>query len=217
MVKDGKMGCYLQQCSLESNGTVTAFSGDVTAFTQPGAYVILQNCNETADWFRVVAKMEMCSRVNTVLAVYVYFDDATVTINHKHNVWVSVWMQTFTWKISSHVAVVRKQTSNMFLQVNGKAMTQNTFSKNGITVSVSDNTVNITRTTSVQLVFDSINELTLSVSDAVANTVCGACGKLKPMDTTLLSLRERVLGSFHGLPRNSAYLNPWIAPDFPSW
>ncbi|KAI3358666.1 hypothetical protein L3Q82_015078, partial [Scortum barcoo] len=193
LVKNGKMGCYLQQCSLGSNGTFTPFSGEGGTITAPGAYNIIENCNQsqTSDWFRVVVKLEMCTPgVNTILAVYVFFNEAMITVNSKHEVWI-----------------------------NGRSMTQTTFSLNNVKVMVSSNTVTINNPSSLQLSFSSTNELTMSVSDQVADMNCGACGKLKPVDTTLRDLRERVLVSLHGPSITLASLNigKWEATDFPQW
>lgn len=69
--------------------------------------------------------------------------------------------------------------------IDGRAMTQTTFSQNNVKVVVSDNTVRINSPSNLQLAFSSANDLALSVSDEVANMVCETCGKLKPIDTTL--------------------------------
>lgn len=98
-------------------------------------------------------------------------------------------------------------------------MNQTTLSHNNVTVEVSHNTVSIYSTSSLQLSFSSTNELAISVSDEVADMVCGLCGKLRPIDTTLQALRERLFVSFHGLSTEFASLNigQWTAPDFPQW
>lgn len=191
LVKNGVMGCYIQQCFLNGNGTLTPFNGEGGTITVPGAYEIIQNCkkSQTSDWFRVVVKLEMCTPgVNSIIAVYVFFNEVMVTVNNKHEVFI-----------------------------NGMAMTQTTFSQNNVKVLVSDNTVTINSPSSLQLTFSSTNELTLSVSDNVADMVCGACGKLRPVDTTLRDLRERLLVSLHSPSTVFASLNAgqWTAPDFP--
>lgn len=98
-------------------------------------------------------------------------------------------------------------------------MTQTTYSQNNVKVVVSDRTVKINNPYSLQLTFSSTNQLAVSVSDAVADKVCGACGRLTPNDTTLRALRERLLVSLHG-PRTvfaSLNIGQWTAPDFPQW
>lgn len=91
-VKNGELGCYLQQCTVGPNATVTAFNGESSAITAPGAYEIIQNCEQsaTSDWFRVVVKFNTCSPgFNSFMAMYVFFTGAMIIVNNKHDVWVS--------------------------------------------------------------------------------------------------------------------------------
>ncbi|XP_051246393.1 IgGFc-binding protein-like [Dicentrarchus labrax] len=183
MVKNGVMGCYIQQCFLDANGTLTPFNGEGGTVTVPGAYEIIQNCDQslTTDWFRVVVKLEMCTPgVNTIVSVSVFFNEVMITINNKHGVWI-----------------------------NGRAMTQTNVSQNSVEVKVSDNAVGISSTSGLQLSFSSANVLAMSVSDQVADMVCGACGKLKPIDTTQLNLRGKSTAFA------SLNIGQWTAPDFP--
>ncbi|XP_040909680.1 IgGFc-binding protein-like [Toxotes jaculatrix] len=190
-VKNGVMGCLPQQCFLDSNGTLTAFTGESGTITVPGAYEIIQSCDQSQalDWFRVVVKLEMCTPgTNTIVAVYVFFSEVMITVNNKHDIWI-----------------------------NGRPITQTTFSQNNVNVVVSDKTVRITSPTTLQLSFSSTNQLTMSVSDEVADMVCGVCGKLKPVDTTLQGLSKKLLKALRGSSTAFASLNigQWTAPDFP--
>lgn len=93
LVKNGKLGCYIQHCFLNANGTLTEFNGEGGTVTTPGTYEIIQSCDvsPTSIWFRVVVKLEMCTPgVNTIVAVYVFFNEVMITVNHKHDIWVSV-------------------------------------------------------------------------------------------------------------------------------
>ncbi|XP_070702064.1 IgGFc-binding protein-like [Pempheris klunzingeri] len=192
LVKNGVMGCYVQQCLLDANGTLTAFNGDSGTIKVPGAYEIIQKCDQSQalDWFRVVVKFETCTPgVNTIVAVHVFFSEVMITVNSTHGIWA-----------------------------NGRLITQTTFSKGNVQVMVSDKTVRISSPATLQLSFSSTNELTMSVSDKVADMACGACGKLKPVSTTTRGLSKRLLGSFHGQSSTFASLNigQWTAPDFPN-
>ncbi|XP_031722449.1 IgGFc-binding protein-like [Anarrhichthys ocellatus] len=177
MVEKGVMGCHVQHCLLEANGTFTAFNGVDSIITVPGAYEIIQSCDvsPTSVWFRVVAKLEMCTPgVNTLTAVYVFFNEGVITVNRKHDVWI-----------------------------NGRALTQPTFSQNNVKVVVSDNTLTI-NTSSLQVSFSSADELTITVSDKVADVVCGVCGTIRPAQL----LRPNAASA-------SLNFRQWIAPDFP--
>ncbi|XP_023265555.1 IgGFc-binding protein-like [Seriola lalandi dorsalis] len=178
-VKNGVMGCTRQQCSLEANGTLTVFNGEAGNVTVPGIYEIIQSCDQshTSNWFRVVVKLDTCTPgVNSILALYVFFNEVLFTVNSKHDIWV-----------------------------NGRAINQTTFSQNNVTLVVSDNTLRINNPSSLQLFFSSTNKLTMSVSDKVADTLCGACGKLKPVYTTLGPSSASA----------SLHIKRWMAPDFP--
>lgn len=105
-VKNGVMGCYRQQCFLQANGTLTAFSGEVCTITVPGSYEIIQSCDQSrsADWFRVVVKLETCTPgVNTIVAVHVFFNGVMITLNTKHDVWVSVWTKPWQYSYLSYL------------------------------------------------------------------------------------------------------------------
>ncbi|KAK2830490.1 hypothetical protein Q5P01_018421 [Channa striata] len=192
-VKNGAMGCHPQQCIMGPNGTLTAFNGEGGTVTVPGAYEIIQSCDQSqaSNWFRVVVKLEMCAPgVNSIVALYVFFKDVMITVDNKHNLWI-----------------------------NGRAVTQTHFSENNVELVVSDNTVSINNPSSLQLSLDSANQLTISVSDKVADMVCGACGQLTPNDATPRALRQRLLASFHGMSQSTSFaslnIEQWTAPDFP--
>lgn len=87
------MGCYIQQCFLDANGTLTTFNGEGGTITVPGTYEIIKSCNqsETSDWFRVMAKLELYTPgINTIVSVVVFFNEVMITLNSAHDVWVSV-------------------------------------------------------------------------------------------------------------------------------
>lgn len=85
------------------NGTLTAFNGESGVVTVPGAYEIIQNCDqsETTDWFRVVVKLNMCTPgVNSIMAVYMFFNDVMIIVNNKYDIWVSAIFSDMTLKFT---------------------------------------------------------------------------------------------------------------------
>lgn len=92
-VKDGHRGCYLKKCLLETNGAFTLFNGRSGAISAMGAYEIIKVCDNALveEWFRVVVTLQDCGKtgLKSVVAVYVYFNDLIVTVNSKHETWVS--------------------------------------------------------------------------------------------------------------------------------
>lgn len=106
---------------------------------------------------------------------------------------------------------------NVCSQIDGRQMTQTTFSQNNVKVSVSDNTVRINSTSSLQVSFSSTNKLTISASNKVADVVCGACGTIRP--TKIQDLTEGLQASLGGQRTAVTSLNigQWTAHDFPQW
>ena len=87
------MSCQLRHCFLDANGTLNQFNGEGGTIAEPGSYEIIQSCDvsQTTDWFRVVAKLGTCTPgVNSIVAVYVFFNDMMISVNSEHDIWVSV-------------------------------------------------------------------------------------------------------------------------------
>ncbi|XP_037329243.2 IgGFc-binding protein-like [Pungitius pungitius] len=186
LVEKGVMGCHPIRCRLGANGTLTEFNGTAGLITVPGAYEIIKSCDvsSTSGWFRVVVKLETCTPgVNTIVAVYVFSNERMITVNSKHDIWI-----------------------------NGRPLTQTTFSQDNLKLVVSDNTVTIS-SSNLQVLFSSTNDLTINVSDNAS--VCGACGAIKPPPAKQRGLKEKTLVSFLGTGSASLNIGQWTAPDFP--
>ncbi|XP_056154019.1 IgGFc-binding protein-like [Lampris incognitus] len=190
-VKNGAIGCYPQQCVLGAGGTLTLFSGEAGSVTEPGFYEILKVFDQAAasDWFRVVVKFDLCGTpaVNTVMAVYIFFDETVIAINNQHAVWV-----------------------------NGRKMTQPSFTRANVNVVVSGKTVTVDSISGLRLSFSQSSELTMTVGEQVAERVCGACRPLSP-STEVTQLLPETIDVVGGLTSNLPPLNTWKwkAPDFP--
>lgn len=75
---------------------MTLFSGTTGIVSVMGAYEIITHCNQSAaDWFRVVAKLQECTvtGVKSIAAVYVYFNDLSVTVTDKQETWVNIFKE----------------------------------------------------------------------------------------------------------------------------
>lgn len=103
--------------------------------------------------------------------------------------------------------------SHLYVQVNGRPMQESSFQKKNIALTVSGNTVAIKRDNSLQLSFNAVNDLTMSISADLAEKVCGACGCLKPVRSTELISLPLGLGGWATI----IDIGQWRAPDFPQW
>lgn len=97
-VKNGVRGCYQKQCTLESGGSFTLFSGETWTFTSAGAFELVKVCDDTLvlEWFRVVVQLETCGQtgLSEVVALHVFFENTLVTVSAKQEIWVSKNMFT---------------------------------------------------------------------------------------------------------------------------
>lgn len=93
-LKNGIPSCHPKECRIETGGSITLFNGANGNINVMGAYEIITHCDQSAaDWFRVVAKLQECrlTGVKSVVAVYVYFNDLSVTITDKQETWVGIF------------------------------------------------------------------------------------------------------------------------------
>ncbi|XP_051246250.1 IgGFc-binding protein-like [Dicentrarchus labrax] len=157
---------------METGGSITLFSGTTGTIPVMGAYEIITHCDElAADWFRVVAKLQECTptAVKSVVAVYIFFNDLSVTVTDKQETWV-----------------------------NGKKVTHSNLPGNNIFMRRTDKTI-VIETSHFELSYSNTQELIVTVSDNMAGKVCGACGTLLPFRDTKDFLQETMqeyMGSY---------------------
>nr|XP_046274208.1 IgGFc-binding protein-like [Scatophagus argus] len=163
-LQNGIPTCHPKQCSVKPGGSITLFSGLTGTVLVMGAYEIISHCNDSdADWFRVVTELQKCtpSGVKSAVAVYVYFNDLTVTVTDKQETWV-----------------------------NGKKVILPSLPRNNIFVRRSEESIVIEQMSHFQLSYSSTQELIVTVSDNMLDKVCGACGKLLPFKGRLGIVQE---------------------------
>ncbi|XP_023659724.2 IgGFc-binding protein-like [Paramormyrops kingsleyae] len=152
-IRNGKRGCYKNQCLLKSGGDFTLFNGISGDITIKGSYNILELCDQTVltEWFRVVADVQMCGQAGdaSVVAVHTFFEDMLITINNHHDVWL-----------------------------NGRPLSLPAVLKNEISVTVSDQTVIMKNKSGLIVSYSLSLDLGVTVSDELSDKVCGACGKV---------------------------------------
>ncbi|XP_034748628.1 IgGFc-binding protein-like [Etheostoma cragini] len=179
-LNNGIFGCHPKQCRMGAGGSITLFSGVTGLISVMGAYEIITHCDESAaDWFRVVAKLQECTLtgVKSVVAVYVYFNDLSVTVTDTQETWV-----------------------------NGKKVTLPSQHGNNIFLRRSEKTTTIEQTSHFQLSYSNTQELVVTVSDSMADKLCGACDKLLPFRDTMGFWQEMM----------QEYMASFSAQDFPT-
>ncbi|XP_037649588.1 IgGFc-binding protein-like [Sebastes umbrosus] len=158
-VNKGILGCHPKQCQMGNEGSITLFDGTTGTISVMGAYEILTHHDESApDWFRVVAKLQECTATGakSVVAVYVYFNDLSVTVTDTQETWV-----------------------------NGKKVTLPSLPGNNIFVRGSEETVIIDYTSHFQLSFSNTRGLIVTVSDSMVDKLGGACDTFLPLRDTM--------------------------------
>lgn len=91
-VQNGVRGCYPKQCVLETGGSFTIFNGTTWTISSNGAFDLVKICDgaNTVNWFRVVVELQACNTgALKPAAIYVFFGDVLITVNSKHEIWVS--------------------------------------------------------------------------------------------------------------------------------
>lgn len=92
-VRGGVSGCHRKQghCSISPAGKLNSFDGMSGAMAVQGAFEMAALCDvESELWFRVVVDVRVCSKGASPASavVYVFFKEATVTVNSEKVTWV---------------------------------------------------------------------------------------------------------------------------------
>ncbi|XP_059575337.1 IgGFc-binding protein [Alligator mississippiensis] len=150
-VKDGARICVKQEarCTLASGTLLTSFDG-VSGNVLPNKFYNLASlCNDSSpSWFRVVVNVRKCNEKVAAadVTLYVFFDNAMISINNKKEAWV-----------------------------NGRLVKLPLVSKS-FSISLSQDAVVITNKSSLDVLFHPGKEVTVKVSSILANQLCAPCG-----------------------------------------
>ncbi|XP_053087229.1 IgGFc-binding protein-like [Pangasianodon hypophthalmus] len=172
-VKNGVRGCYPRQCLLESGGSFSLFSGETWTIASVGAYELVKVCNGTLEAEWFRVVVEL-GPFGSVVAVYVYFEEVFITLTSKQATWI-----------------------------NGKPVTLPQQLNNEVIVQLTEDILTIEKKASLRVSFSLSLGLVVSVSDEMAQKVCGACGS----DTKVFNVQRQGVQEYFAL---------WRALDFPS-
>uniref|UniRef100_A0A3P9H1N3 Fc fragment of IgG binding protein n=1 Tax=Oryzias latipes TaxID=8090 RepID=A0A3P9H1N3_ORYLA len=179
-VRGGVRSCHIKQahCTISHAGQLSSFDGMTAAVEAQGAVEVASLCDETSEnWFRVVADVRVCHKKSAFApaTVHVFFNEATVTVNSQHGIWV-----------------------------NGKKVSPPNNLTNQLSVQVLDRSVIIERKSAVRVTYSVSQEVTVTVDNSLASKVCGACGNynsepkddLKTADGKVATDMSVVIGSW---------------------
>ncbi|KAG6922198.1 hypothetical protein G0U57_003460, partial [Chelydra serpentina] len=150
-LQDGVRGCVKQegQCTLLPGAQLTSFDG-ASGDLHSGAYELASLCNvSTPSWFRVVVDVRACSDGAAMAGTttYIFFRDAFIAVKRNKETWVNGHQVPLPTKISDAVSVRESQGSVAVVQASG-----------------------------MQVLFSPSGEVTVRVSENLANKLCAPCG-----------------------------------------
>ncbi|XP_050786923.1 LOW QUALITY PROTEIN: IgGFc-binding protein-like [Gopherus flavomarginatus] len=151
-LQNGVRGCVKQEgrCTLLPGAQLTSFDGASGGDLRSGAYELASLCNDSASsWFRVVVDIRACG-VRALMAgttAYIFFQDAFIAVKRNKETWVNGRPVPLPVKISDAVSVRESQGGVAVVQAVG-----------------------------VQVLFSPSGEVTVIVSESLANKLCASCG-----------------------------------------
>ncbi|KAM9114696.1 IgGFc-binding protein [Pangshura tecta] len=151
-LQDGVRGCMKQEgrCTLLPGAQLTSFDGASGGVLQSGAYELVSLCNDSAaSWFRVVVDIRACSdgAVMAGTTTYIFFRDAFIAVKRNKETWVNGRPVPLPVKISNSVSVHESQGGVAVVQALG-----------------------------MQVLFSPSGQVTVRVSESLANKLCASCG-----------------------------------------
>ncbi|XP_056652070.1 IgGFc-binding protein [Monodelphis domestica] len=177
-VQGGSRGCKgpVGVCSLSTN--LNTFDGLKTQAGSSGIFELSTLCskNPTNDfWFRVLADFQLClNGSKPVSQAHIFFQDGLVTLTSTSGVWVNGQQVTLPTKVLTSVSVHKSADGSFQVRQDG-----------GIHVQLSPT-----------------GELSITVDEAHAGKLCGACGNFDGDQTNDMD------------PSGKAALDGWRAKDF---
>ncbi|XP_069460993.1 IgGFc-binding protein-like [Ambystoma mexicanum] len=182
--KNSKRGCYKRdgQCTITSDALLTTFDGLTGQVTAGSSHEVASLCDLNAEaWFRTVVDIRTCSRpTGSSSTVHVYFHNAAVAINQDRECWVNGQQVVLPANISESVMVT-----------------------------VEEEGVVIEQASRVQVRLSKSGEVTIKVTEALGNTLCGACGNFNGEASDDLTLVDQKVAV-----DMSEVISYWRARDF---
>nr|XP_006122264.1 IgGFc-binding protein-like [Pelodiscus sinensis] len=184
MVRNGMRSCVQQmgRCTLAPGAWFTSFDGVTRKVLLDGAYELTSLCEGTnLPWFRMVVIVFRGDDLATPEGIYVFFDEGLIHINKKKEVWVRGHQKQFPVMLSKTLSV-----------------------------SESQGTIMIVQGSRIKILFSLSGEVTVTVSQSLANELCAPCGNFNGDDSDDLRLPSgQVVGNI------TEVFEAWKARDLP--
>uniref|UniRef100_K7FN87 VWFD domain-containing protein n=1 Tax=Pelodiscus sinensis TaxID=13735 RepID=K7FN87_PELSI len=185
MVRNGMRSCVQQmgRCTLAPGAWFTSFDGVTRKVLLDGAYELTSLCEGTnLPWFRMVVIVFRGDDLATPEGIYVFFDEGLIHINKKKEVWVRGHQKQFPVMLSKTLSV-----------------------------SESQGTIMIVQGSRIKILFSLSGEVTVTVSQSLANELCAPCGNFNGDDSDDLRLPSgQVVGNI------TEVFEAWKARDLPN-
>ncbi|XP_062385102.1 IgGFc-binding protein-like [Sardina pilchardus] len=151
-IKNGIRGCYAKKCVMGNNGVITTFNGRARDVPNIGVFDLVTICDSNAEGrFRVLMDLQACGPTGPVIAVGIiaFFEGANVNVNSEFDTWVNGWKVSLPFQM-----------------------------ENGLIIQVINDQLVIEKKSAVVVSYSRLQEITVTVSESVAEQLCGACGRL---------------------------------------
>ncbi|XP_059389537.1 IgGFc-binding protein [Carassius carassius] len=184
-VRGGHRDCYTDRgrCVFDANDQLQSFDGVTGKVERPGAFQMAFLCDqESPDWFRVVLDVHACAKNDSgkVIMVHIFFQSMIITVNNQWHSWV-----------------------------NGKKISYPFMSKEGVSVSYTNEAVIIEKVSTMTVTFSGTGEVVLSISTVLTNQVCGACGNFNGVTAD-----DMMTSNGRNSTMMSLVASSWNAEDF---
>ncbi|XP_067399057.1 IgGFc-binding protein-like [Emydura macquarii macquarii] len=151
-LQDGVRGCMKQEgrCTLVPGAQLTSFDGASGGVLYNGVYEMTSLCNYSApSWFRVVVEVRACCDGGVVAGTtaYIFFQDAFIAVKRNKETWV-----------------------------NGRPVQLPANVSNAVSLSESQGSVAVVQASGLQVLVKPSGEVTVRVSESLANKLCASCG-----------------------------------------
>uniref|UniRef100_A0A8C8S399 IgGFc-binding protein n=1 Tax=Pelusios castaneus TaxID=367368 RepID=A0A8C8S399_9SAUR len=184
MLSNGVRSCVEQEgrCLLAPGTWFTSFDGLSTEVLLEDDYEVTSLCDGIdLPWFRVVVRLFRAGGLAVPEGIYAFFSEGLITVNKQMEIWVR--------------GVARNESVNV---------------SSTLSIHKSQGTIMIVKASTVKILFNpSGGEVTVTVSNSLANKLCALCGNFNGDSSDDLQLRDGTI-----VKNITLAFESWKARDF---